>query len=199
VQTTSSSMYIKVHTFLMLAILHGLFFVFKTAAVSVPTRHTAHLVVAHLTAAEDMLAAIAYATGVHIGIAAERLNTVSIAGLPTELFTADMSSTRIRLADATHPLMFTFALWPSHRNLHACLCICALPAEDTRKHPSVEGLCVECVRSHTCRHQVYMTTHFKVSDGCLRALPKWMVTVEMIAKLNRSKPTLGIIPTGTHL
>jgi len=35
--------------------------------------------------------------------------------------------------------------------------------------------------------------------GAARALPKWMVTVEMIAKLNRSKPTLGIIPTGIHL
>ncbi len=77
-----------------------------------------------------MLAAIAHATGIPVGIAVERLNTVSIAGLPTELFTADMSSTRIRLADATHSLKHTFALWPSHRNLPACLCICALPAED---------------------------------------------------------------------
>ncbi|DBA89480.1 TPA: 5' exonuclease Apollo [Trebouxia sp. C0004] len=45
---------------------------------------------------EDMLAAIAHATGVPVGIAAERLETVSIAGLPTELFTVHMSSTRIR-------------------------------------------------------------------------------------------------------
>ncbi len=62
-----------------------------------------------MTAAEDMLAAIAHATGTAVGIAAERLNTVSIAGLPTELFTADMSSTRIRLVHATH-LLSTFAL-----------------------------------------------------------------------------------------
>ncbi|KAL0027124.1 hypothetical protein WJX79_008077 [Trebouxia sp. C0005] len=73
---------------------------------------------------EDMLAAIAHATGTPVGVAAERLITVSIAGLPMELFTTDMSSTRIR------------------------------------------------------------------------ALPKWMVTVEMIAKLNRSRPTMGVIPTG---
>ena len=84
-----------------------------------------------MTAAEDMLAAIAHATGTPVKIAVERLNTVSIAGLPTELFTADMSSTRIRLADATHPLLFTSALRPSHCNLPACLCISALPAEDT--------------------------------------------------------------------
>ena len=77
-----------------------------------------------------MLAAIAHATGIPVGVAAERLNTVSIAGLPTELFTADMSSTRIRLVHATHPSMFTFALRPSHRNLPAYLCVCAsLPAE----------------------------------------------------------------------
>ena len=74
-----------------------------------------------------MLAAIAHATGIPVGIAAERLNTVSIAGLPTELFTADMSSTRIRLADATHPL--SPLLQPSHCNLPACLHVCALPAE----------------------------------------------------------------------
>lgn len=76
-----------------------------------------------------MLAAIAHATGFPVGIAAERLETVSIAGLPTQLFTADMSSTRIRLANATHPLMCTFALRPSHGDLPACLCLLALPAE----------------------------------------------------------------------
>lgn len=38
-------------------------------------------------------------------------------------------------------------------------------------------------------------------DTCLpacRVLPKWMVTVELLAKLNRTKPTLGIIPTGEY-
>lgn len=43
-----------------------------------------------------MLAAIAHATGDTVGVAAQRLETVRTAGLPTELFTADMSSTRIR-------------------------------------------------------------------------------------------------------
>lgn len=49
---------------------------------------------------EDMLAAIAHATGDAVGVAAQRLETVRTAGLPMELFTADMASTRIRLAAA---------------------------------------------------------------------------------------------------
>ncbi len=65
-------------------------------------------------------------------------------------------------------------------------------------HPSVDGLCIECVRSHTLSSSDLHDYTFE-SDWCSRALPKWMVTVEMIAKLNRSKPTVGIIPTGIHL
>ena len=47
-------------------------------------------------AAEDMLAAVAHATGSAIGIAVERLETVSLAGLPEHLFTTDMSAAHIR-------------------------------------------------------------------------------------------------------
>ena len=46
--------------------------------------------------AEDMLAAIAHATKTRIGIAAERLHAVNLAGLPEHFFTTDMSSTHIR-------------------------------------------------------------------------------------------------------
>lgn len=46
--------------------------------------------------AEDMLAAIATATGSLIGIPVGRLETVRIAGLPERLFTTDMSATHIR-------------------------------------------------------------------------------------------------------
>ena len=49
--------------------------------------------------AEDMLAAVAHATGEQIGVSVERLQTISIAGLPEELFTADMSAARIRYTD----------------------------------------------------------------------------------------------------
>ncbi len=95
----------------------------------VPTRHTAHVIVEHRTAAEDMLAAIAHATGTPVGIAADRLNTVSIAGLPTQLFTADMSSTRIRLADDTHSfdmhLCSMAKLWrPSCMSVRTCFFAC---------------------------------------------------------------------------
>lgn len=47
-------------------------------------------------AAEDMLAAIAQATGCLVGIAVGRLETVKLAGLPEHLFTTDNSATRIR-------------------------------------------------------------------------------------------------------
>ena len=50
--------------------------------------------------AEDMLAAIANAIGLPVGLAVQRLETVSAAGLPMELFTTDMSSTCIRSAAA---------------------------------------------------------------------------------------------------
>ena len=43
-----------------------------------------------------MLAAVAYATGKHVGVSVERMQTISIAGLPEELFTANMSATHIR-------------------------------------------------------------------------------------------------------
>lgn len=46
-----------------------------------------------------MLAAIAHATGCTIGIAGERLETVSLAGLPEHFFTTDMSATHIRYGD----------------------------------------------------------------------------------------------------
>ena len=45
-----------------------------------------------------MLAAVAHATGMPVGVPVKRLQTISIAGLPEELFTADMSATRIRWA-----------------------------------------------------------------------------------------------------
>lgn len=48
--------------------------------------------------AEDLLAAVANATGIRIGIAADRLHNVIAAGMPADLFTTDMGSTRIRWA-----------------------------------------------------------------------------------------------------
>ena len=46
--------------------------------------------------AEDLLAAVAHATGTCIGIAADRLETIVTAGLPAQLFTTEMGFTRIR-------------------------------------------------------------------------------------------------------
>lgn len=60
-----------------------------------------------LFCAEDMLAAVAHATDTCIGIAAERLETIKMAGLPVELFTTDMSSTRIRWAVSHSRLAIT--------------------------------------------------------------------------------------------
>ena len=45
---------------------------------------------------EDLLAAIAHATGCPMGVAVERMETVRLAGLPERLFTTDMSATHIR-------------------------------------------------------------------------------------------------------
>ncbi len=51
-----------------------------------------------LVDAEDMLVAIASATGERIGIGQNRLTTIVAAGFDARHFTLDLSSTRIRSA-----------------------------------------------------------------------------------------------------
>lgn len=78
-------------------------------------------------ATEDLLAAIAHAIGVPIGVAVGRLETVKIAGLPMELFTADMSSTRIRFASACAALTASYSDFSLHKHIHESCCSCTSP------------------------------------------------------------------------
>ena len=65
---------------------------------SADAKHQLHSDLPRLFAAEDMLAAIAHATGCLVGVPVRRLETVRLAGLPEHLFTTDNSATRIRYA-----------------------------------------------------------------------------------------------------